>query len=227
MSKLFRSLVTSYGALRQGGKVALFAMLATPAAAEETTILALGDSLTAGYGLFDAEGLVPQLHDWLEARGNDVRIINAGVSGDTTAGGLARVEWSLTPQVDAMIVALGGNDFLRGIDPDVSRANLDGIMQIARGADLEVLLVGIVASGNYGAEYQQQFNGMYPALADSYGTLLARDFFNGFRASVDAGAEVSDFMQRDGIHPNAAGVTLIVEDLGPQVEALIDRANRE
>lgn len=213
--------------MRHWGKVALFATLATPAAADETTILALGDSLTAGYGLFDAEGLVPQLHDWLERRGHDVRIINAGVSGDTTAGGLARLEWSLTPQVDAMIVALGGNDFLRGIDPGVSRANLDGILQVARDAGLEVLLVGIVASGNYGPEYQQEFNGMYPALAETYGTLLERDFFNGFRAPVDAGAAVGDFMQRDGIHPNAAGVALIVEDLGPQVEVLIDRTRSE
>ncbi|GAB5447964.1 arylesterase [Gymnodinialimonas sp.] len=227
MSKLFRSLLGSYGALARLGKVALFAGFAAPALADETTILALGDSLTAGYGLVQEEGFVPQLEGWLEGQGHAVTLINAGVSGDTTAGGLARVEWSLTPEVDAIIVALGGNDFLRGIDPAVSRANLDGILQVARDADLEVLLVGIVASGNYGPDYQQEFNGMYPDLAQTYGTLLERDFFNGFRASVDAGADVSEFMQRDGIHPNAAGVALIVEDLGPQVAALIERVGSE
>lgn len=225
MSKLFRSLIGSYGAASRLGKAAMFVLLATPAIAEDVTILALGDSLTAGYGLLQEAGLVPQLQQWLDARGLDATILNAGVSGDTTAGGLARLEWSLTPEVDAIIVALGGNDFLRGIDPAVSRANLDGILQIARDAELEVLLVGIVASGNYGPDYQQAFNGMYPELAETHSTLLARDFFNGFRAPVAAGGVVSDFMQRDGIHPNAEGVALIVEDLGPHVEALIARAS--
>lgn len=210
-----------YGVLRQWGKVALFTILVTPAFAQDTTILALGDSLTAGYGLRQGDGLVPQLQDWLDARGADATLINAGVSGDTTAGGLARIEWSLTPEVDAIIVALGGNDFLRGIDPSVSRANLASILDIASDAGLEVLLVGIVASGNYGPEYQQEFNAMYPELADTYGTLVSLDFFNGFRAPVAEGAAVADFMQRDGIHPNAEGVALIVENLGPLVEGLI------
>jgi len=201
----------------------MFAFVALPVAADEITIAALGDSLTAGYGLPQDEGFVPQLQAWLDARDHDVRVINAGVSGDTTAGGLARATWTLTPEVDAMILALGGNDFLRGIDPAVSRANLAGILEEAAVAEVAVLLVGIVSSGNYGPEYRDAFNAMYPDLANEYGTLLDPDFFNGFREVVAEGALVSDFMQRDGIHPNAAGVALIVETLGPQVEALLER----
>lgn len=198
-------------------------LIATPAVADEITIAALGDSLTQGYGLHQSDGLVPQLQAWLDRGGHDVRLINAGVSGDTTAGGLARVDWTLTPEVDAMIVALGGNDFLRGIDPSVSRANLAGILEAAALADVEVLLVGIIASGNYGPDYAQAFNATYPELAYQYGTLLDRDFFNSFRAPVDQGASVADFMQRDGIHPNPQGVALIVETLGPQVVDLMAR----
>ncbi len=196
-------------------------LLTAPASAQEVTIAALGDSLTAGFGLSQEQGLVPQLQAWLSERGQDVRVVNAGVSGDTTAGGLARVDWTLTPDVDAMIVALGGNDFLRGIDPSVSRANLAGILEAA--GDLPVLLVGIVSSNQYGPEYRDAFNAMYPDLAAQYGTLLDRDFFDGFRAPVDAGGSVVDFMQRDGVHPNAAGVELIVEALGPQVITLIEQ----
>lgn len=207
------------------GKIAALSLIATPVVADEITIAALGDSLTQGYGLRQADGLVPQLQGWLDARGHDVQLINAGVSGDTTAGGLARVDWTLTPDVDAMIVALGGNDFLRGIDPAVSRANLAGILDAAARADVEVLLVGIVSSGNYGPDYRNAFNAMYPELAQQYGTLLDQDFFNGFRAPIVQGASVADFMQRDGIHPNPQGVALVVETLGPQVVELIERVD--
>lgn len=224
-TRFFSTMKVRYGALLRWGKVAVLALIATPAMAEETTILALGDSLTAGYGLSRGDGFVPQLQGWLDAQGQDVTLINAGVSGDTTAGGLARLEWSLTPEVDAVIVALGGNDFLRGIDPAVSRANLERIVQIATDAGLEVLLVGIVASANYGPDYQQAFNAMYPEIANTYGTLLSRDFFDGFRAPVAGGASVADFMQRDGIHPSPAGVALVVENLGPQVITLTGRVS--
>ncbi|MEX0309274.1 MAG: GDSL-type esterase/lipase family protein, partial [Tateyamaria sp.] len=113
------------------------------AAAEPVTIAALGDSLTQGYGLPIEQGFVPQLQAWLTQAGHDVQVINAGVSGDTTQGGLSRVAWTLTPDVDAMIVALGGNDLLRGIGPEVSRANLDGIVQAATEAGVEVLVIGM------------------------------------------------------------------------------------
>ncbi|WP_366142882.1 arylesterase [Pseudooceanicola sp.] len=183
-------------------------------------MLALGDSLTAGYGLPAEDGLVPQLEAWLRARGGDVRVINAGVSGDTTRGGLARVDWSLTPEVDAMIVALGGNDMLRGMDPAASRANLDGILAVAAARDLPVLLVGLPGPSNYGPDYKAAFDGIYPELAEKWGTLLAPNFFAGLAAEGDPAA-VRKLMQADGLHPSKQGVALIVAALGPKVEALV------
>lgn len=185
---------------------------------------ALGDSLTQGYGLVPEEGFVPTLEAWLEARGADVDIVNAGVSGDTTAGGLARVEWTLTPDIDALIVALGGNDLLRGIDPAVSRANLDGILSVAADRDLPVLLVGMTAPGNYGRDYKSAFDGMYPELSDTYGTLLYPDFLSALSGQSDRQAALARYMQPDGLHPNAEGVDLIVEAIGPSVLDLIGRA---
>jgi acyl-CoA thioesterase I len=200
-------------------------LLCGMAAAEPVTVVALGDSLTAGYGLADqAQGLVPQLENWLKARGQDVIVQNAGVSGDTTAGGLARIGWALGPDADALIVALGGNDLLRGIDPAAAKANLEGILQAAAARKLPVLLVGMKASTNFGPDYKAAFDAMYPDLAARYGTLLADDFFGGLRT---AGADPADpasmaaFMQADGIHPNPEGVRLIVEALGPKVEDLL------
>jgi acyl-CoA thioesterase-1 len=187
------------------------------------TIVALGDSLTQGYGLPQAEGLVPQLQDWLRAQGLDATVINAGVSGDTTAGGLARVDWTLTPEVDAMIVALGGNDFLRGIDPRVSRENLRGILSAAAAKGVKVLLVGLQASGNYGPEYKAAFDAMYPELAAEFAIPLLPSIFAGIEeaAGGDLAAARAAFMQADGIHPNAEGVARIVSVLGPAVMDLV------
>lgn len=192
------------------------------AQAEPVTIAALGDSLTQGYGLVDGQGFVPQLQRWLDAQGADAVIINAGVSGDTTAGGLSRVAWTLTPDVDAMIVALGGNDLLRGLSPDMARDNIDGILSAAREADVDVLLVGMEAPGNYGADYKAAFDALYPDLASRYETLFLDSFFAGFETN-DLSA-VSQWMQADGIHPNAQGVAKIVEAFGPHVLDLIARA---
>ncbi len=195
--------------------------------AEPVTIVALGDSLTAGYGLADqATGLVPQLEGWLEARGHDVVLQNAGVSGDTTAGGMARVGWALGPDADALIVTLGGNDLLRGIDPGEAKRNLDGILKEAAARDLPVLLVGMKATANFGPEYKIAFDGLYGDLAQAYGAVLAEDFFAGLRAAgADPAnpASLTAFMQADGIHPNPEGVKLIVEGLGPKVEELLGR----
>nr|WP_171184249.1 arylesterase [Ruegeria sp. HKCCC2117] len=198
----------------------LFIFCGFTATAEQVVIAALGDSLTQGYGLVEEDGFVPQLDRWLEGQGADVQVINAGVSGDTTAGGAARVEWTLTPDVDGMIVALGGNDLLRGIDPAVSRANLSKIFEVARAGDVAVLLIGMQAPGNYGAEYKQAFDAMYPELAQEFGALFVNSFFEGLTAEGDPGA-VSQFMQADGIHPNAAGVARIVDALGPSVLELV------
>lgn len=187
----------------------------------ETVIAALGDSLTQGYGLVPEQGFVPQLEAWLIAEGEDVRLINAGVSGDTTAGGLARVDWTLTDDVDAMIVALGGNDLLRAIPPEASRANLDGILKAASTRNIPVILIGLSAPGNYGPDYKTAFDAIYPELAEEYGALYVESFLGALQAEADQGAALRQFMQSDGIHPNADGVEKIVAALGPQVRALI------
>jgi len=194
------------------------------AAAAALTVLALGDSLTQGYGLPQEDGFVPVLQEWLTAQGRDVTVINAGVSGDTTAGGLSRLIWSLTPEVDAMIVTLGGNDLLRGLPPEESRKNLEAILAEAQARDLPVLLIGILAPGNYGPEYKASFDAIYTDLAAQYGTLLAQNFFAPLLAESDDPAEQRAFMQADGIHPNADGVIKIVDGLGPQVVQLLEQA---
>ncbi|WP_421905929.1 arylesterase [Mameliella sp.] len=212
--------------LRNKALAMVLLLLATGAAAERVHILALGDSLTQGYGLIEQEGFVPQLRSWLTERGHDVRIVNAGVSGDTTAGGLARVDWSLTPEIQAMIVALGGNDLLRGIDPAAARANIEGILKVAEARGLEVLLIGMSAPGNYGPDYKAQFDAIYPELAEAYDTLHLESFFAGLMRDGEMPDDPGRYMQPDGIHPNAAGVARIVEAVGPKVEALIAQVDR-
>ncbi|WP_417525466.1 arylesterase [Marinovum sp.] len=214
-------LLTYGGCARLSKAVAAVLTLAAPAAADELEILALGDSLIQGYGLMAEEGFVPQMQEWLTEQGHAVTLINGGVSGDTTAGGLARVAWSLSPEVDAMIVALGGNDVLRGIDPGVARANLDGILKVAAEQDLPVLLVPMRAPGNYGPDYKAAFDGMYAELAAEHGALESPAFFDILLPEGGDPGQVSDLMQGDGIHPNAEGVAQIVEGIGPHVERLI------
>lgn len=208
--------------------IGLFIGFAGMAQAEEVVIAALGDSLTQGYGLPAEDGFVPQLQGWLTAAGADVRLINAGVSGDTTAGGLARVDWTLTPDVDGMIVALGGNDLLRGLNPEQARGNIDGILQAADAAEVEVLLVGMEAPGNFGADYKTQFDAIYPELAQEYETLLLDNFFAGLvegDGPLDPVA-LRDFFQADGIHPNAEGIAKIVARVGPEVLALVEQIEK-
>lgn len=209
---------------RAAAKLGVAAFLATGCAGVahgETVIAALGDSLTQGYGLVQEDGFVPQLEAWLRDKGADVRIINAGVSGDTTAGGLSRIDWTLTDDVDGLIVALGGNDLLRALPPDVSRANLEGILQRAVAKTVPVLLVGMKAPGNYGPDYKAAFDAMYPDLARAYDSVFAESFLGALLDQQDQSAALRDYMQADGIHPNAAGVALIVEALGPKVQELL------
>lgn len=217
----------AYGWARAIRNLAAALLLASPAVAQDdpVTVVALGDSLTAGYGLPRSEGFVSRLEAWLKARGAEVEVQNAGVSGDTTAGGLSRLGWALGEEADAVIVALGGNDFLRGTDPAESRENLRRILQTAGDRGLPVLLVGIDASGQYGPDYEAAFDGMYPALAEEFGTLLERDWFEGLREEgVPITQTRARYLQRDGIHPNAAGVERIVERLGPRVLELVVQA---
>ena len=202
-----------------GLSLALIAWL--PAAAQEPVrIVALGDSLVHGYGLPPEEGFVPQLSRWLAARDAGAEVHNAGVSGDTTAGGLARFEWSVLNApggADALIVVLGGNDLLRGIDPAATRDNLDALLGKAEAAGLPVLLAGMQAPGNYGEAYKAAFDAIYPELAEEHGALLYPSFLAGV-------AEDRALWQEDGLHPNAEGVARIVERIGPDVLDLVDRA---
>ena len=207
--------------------IVLCFLMTTPSlvAAREIVIAALGDSLTQGYGLSVEEGFVPQLQRWLDGAGVEVKLINAGVSGDTTAGGLSRVAWTLTPEVEGMIVTLGGNDVLRGLAPEEARRNLTGILQIAQKAEVDVLLIGMEAPGNYGPEYKETFDVIYPELAQTFDSVYLPSFF----AGLTLGGETPDpiglraYFQADGIHPNAEGVAKIVEGVGPKVLELVNQ----
>ena len=182
----------------------------------ELRILMLGDSLTAGYGLASGEALPARLEAALRDRGLDVRVINAGVSGDTTAGGLARLEWALADRPHAVIVALGANDALRAIDPEVSRSNLDRLLGTLAERRLPVLLAGMLAPRNLGRDYGARFDAIYPELAARHGALLHPFLLDGV-------ATVAALNQADGIHPNAAGVEVIVERILPGVLCLVRR----
>jgi len=177
-------------------------------------IVALGDSLTAGYGLLEQDGFVPRLQAALAAKGVAAEVANAGVSGDTTADGLARLDWSVPPDTDAVILELGANDMLRGIRPEVARDNLDAILRRLTGRHIAVLLCGMRAAPNLGADYAAAFDGIYPALAAKYGVPLYPFFLDGAAANLS-------LLQHDGLHPSAAGVGVIVDRILPQVQELV------
>ncbi len=179
------------------------------------TILALGDSLTAGYGLLAGEAFPDQLEAALQARGHDVRIINAGVSGATTAGARARFAGSLADDPDAVIVELGANDGLRGLDPEQTFANLDAILTEAAARGVPVLLTGMKAPPNLGREYGAAFDAIYTRLAACLEVRLYPFFLDGV-------ATVAELNQDDGIHPNTAGVAVIVARILPSARALIE-----
>ncbi|MGB1388872.1 MAG: arylesterase [Paracoccaceae bacterium] len=197
---------------------------ATIGSAGPVTVAALGDSLVHGFGLPEQEGFVPQLQAALRAQGHDVALINAGVSGDTTAGGAARIDWTLTPEVDALIIVLGGNDMLRGIDPANARTNIETILSRATDTGVEVLLVGMRAPGNYGPDYKREFDALYPELAEEFGALLYPHFFAAFDDVEQTAQAMRTYMQPDGIHPNAQGVARIVKDMLPSAETLVTQA---
>ncbi len=185
---------------------------------EPLEIVALGDSLTAGYQLPPGDGFVPQLQNALTANGHDVVIQNAGVSGDTSAGGLARLDWSIPPSTDAVIVELGANDALRGIAPEVTRQNLTQIIETLQARGLPILLAGMYAPPNLGSAYAERFNPIYPELAKTY-DLIYYPFF------LDGVAGIKTLNLADGIHPNASGIQIIVQRILPKAEQLIGRIN--
>ena len=203
----------------------LFGMaVAGQSTAEPVTIAALGDSLVHGYGLAPGMGFVPQMQRWLSDQGLDAVLNNAGVSGDTTAGGLARIDWTLGFDVDALIVSLGANDALRGLDPEAARANLDAILTVVESNNVPVLLVGIHAPGNFGPDYKQAFDAIYSDLAELHNVELYPDFLMALLDLPDRAAMLRDYYQSDALHPNAQGVALIVMDMGPAVAALAKAA---
>ena len=191
----------------------LLAAVAIPpeAAAKETRLLVLGDSLTSGWGLAAGDAFPARLERALRAAGReDVRVVGAGVAGDTTAGGRARLGWSLAERPDAAIVELGANDGLRGIDPASTYDNLDAILAELKRRKIPVLLAGMYAPPNLGSEYGAAFNAIYPRLAERHGVRLYPFFLEG--VAVEPGLN-----QPDGIHPNADGVAVIVERILPYV----------
>ncbi len=200
---------------------ALFAALALlaarPAEAQaprEIRIVALGDSLTAGYQLAPGDAFPVKLQAALRARGHAVSIENAGVSGDTSTGGLERLDWAVGDDVDAVILELGANDALRGLDPDVTRRSLDEILVRLKARNIPVLVAGMLAPPNLGHAYGEAFGRIFPELAAKHGALLYPFFLDGVAAT--AGLNLSD-----GMHPNAKGVDVIVERIVPKVEELL------
>ncbi len=182
----------------------------------ETVIVALGDSLTAGFGLPQDQSFSAQLERALRGRGRNVRVVNAGVSGDTAAAGLARLDWAMPDDASAVIVELGANDALQGLPPEATKSALEEIVKRLKARGLPVLLAGMEAPRNLGRDYIEEFAALYRDLARRYDLIFYPFFLEG--AALNDG-----LMQRDGIHPNAGGVARIVANMLPKVEALLAR----
>ncbi|WP_430473926.1 arylesterase [Thalassospira lucentensis] len=207
------------------GLFALFAgsivSLGVPADAAEDdpqTLVLFGDSLMAGYGLAHEEGFAPRLEAALKDAGHNVRVVNSSVSGDTTAAGLARLDWALVDKPDAVLLELGANDALRGVEPSQTRDNLAQIIEKLRSMDVAVLLAGMVAPPNMGTTYGDEFNSIYADLSGRYQIELYPFFLDGVAAAADLN-------QDDGMHPNAEGVGVIVERILPNVIELLQNSS--
>jgi acyl-CoA thioesterase-1 len=194
----------------------MLAFFVAPANAQQQAVqlVGFGDSLMAGYELAPDESYTAQLEAALKAKGSDVVITNSGVSGDTTSGGLSRVDWSVPDGTDGVILELGANDALRGIAPEQTEKNLDAILVRLQERDIPVLLVGIMAPPNMGGEYAERFNGIYARLAEKHGVPLYPFFLDGV-------VTVQGTQLDDGMHPNAKGVGIMVERSLPAVEQFL------
>jgi acyl-CoA thioesterase-1 len=195
--------------------VAATAVLAA-SAGQPLRIVVFGDSLVAGFQLKASDAFPAQLERALKARGHAVEVINAGVSGDTTAAGLERLRWSIPDKVDAVILELGANDALRGLDPNRAKSNLDKMIATIKGTGAEVLLAGMLAPPNMGQAYAQAFNGIYQDLATKHELILYPFFLDGI--ALDQRFNLSD-----GLHPNSKGVAEITRNILPTVERLLER----
>ncbi len=213
-------MAAAYGlpaAVRKAVTAVMFALLllaGTARAAAPVRLLVLGDSLTAGYGLPHEDGFQAQLSKALAAQGRTVKIVDAAVSGDTSAGGRARLDWALADGADAAIVELGANDMLRGLDPSQMQANLAAILDTLAAKHIPVLLTGMYALPNLGPDYVAAFKAAYAHLGERKGIIFDPFFLEGV-------AEVPSLIQADGLHPNAAGVRKEVARLLPLVDKLL------
>jgi len=194
-----------------------FAWNPVMAAEKPVHIAAFGDSLTAGFGLPAGSDFASRLEAALQRKGHAVRITNAGVSGDTTSGGVARFDWAVPNDTDAVILELGANDALRGISPEIARTNLDKILAKLKARDIAVLIAGMRAPANWGEEYVEQFDAIFPALAKKHDALLYPFFLEGV-------IDKPNLKLEDALHPNQAGVDEIVRRILPSVERLIAEA---
>ena len=206
--------------------VGFLVAFALPARAETLKLVGFGDSLMAAYDLAKEEGFPARLEAALKERGHDVEIADAGVSGDTTSGGLSRLDWSVPDGTDGVILELGANDALRGVSPEKTRENLEAMIQRLDERGIPVLLAGMLAPPNMGPGYEEKFNAIYPELAEKYDLVLYPFFLEGVAAE-------SDMVLSDGMHPNPAGIEEMVkrfvaaaeefigriEDAGPQADA--------
>lgn len=218
-----QGLFRSYGARRMAFKHTVVAALAlflgvcgviSSARADTFRIVGFGDSLMAGFSLGPGQGFTDRLQAALRAKGHDVAVANAGVSGDTSSGGLARLDWSVPDGTRLVILELGANDMLRGISPDITEKNLDAMLAKLKGRKIAVLLAGMRAAPNLGADYQKAFDAIYPRLAAKYGVPLYPFFLDGVAGHPDLQIE-------DGMHPNPRGVDVMVERILPAVEKAI------
>jgi acyl-CoA thioesterase I len=187
---------------------------AVVAAAQPYRIVGFGDSLMAGFGLNAGEGFTEKLQAALKANGRDVEVINAGVSGDTTSGGLSRLDWSIPDGTQLVILELGANDMLRAVSPEIAENNLDAMLAKLKARKIPVLLAGMRAAPNLGADYQAAFDAIYPRLAEKYGATLYPFFLDGVAADPK-------LVQEDGLHPSAKGIDIMVGRILPVLEKLI------
>ena len=192
---------------------------ASPVAARTIRLVVLGDSLTAGLGLPPGKAFPDRLQAALRARGLDVDVLNAGVSGDTAADGLGRYDWAVPANADALIVELGANDMLRGLEPEATKKALSAILDKARAARLPTLIAGMRAAPNLGAEYDRAFDAIYPALAKGHDVALYPFFLDGVAGDPKLN-------QADGMHPTAEGVDAIVERIAPSVERILKQVKQ-
>ncbi|WP_259772882.1 arylesterase [Aliiroseovarius crassostreae] len=221
MNKPFAKIAARLAHLTQLSVVLAMSLPHLSHADTPVTLLALGDSLTAGYGLDQGDGFVPQLQTWLHTHGRNVTVINAGVSGDTTAGGRARLGWSLTDEVDLVLVNLGGNDMLRGLPATETRRNLDAILTEINTRNLPSVLIRVPASLNFGTAEKAAYDQAFADLASKHGSTFIPNFFAALEApgatQEDRQAALRDYMQPDGLHPTRQGVKLIVDQIGPTI----------